>query len=362
VITGGVCCERCPDATPDDLALFARRRILKAAVFTPGLAGPRPGRQSRVPPPLPAQDHLAERGRYRDSPAHLYRAVTGHVLDVSAHFVTIGRAGREQRFALTADSTAWRGWPLDPSAVRPGDEVVIRLVPSRPGVADRIWSNIGRVCGTIVERDSGSLLVAEGATRTLQVVVISDRASAKIRVRFPNLRPGYLIDIIGQRRGDVLEGTVPATYQPPYLASRVVPAAPPPAGRLAESITGSAVWHEPADEPYGVLGLGYPAVDPSAGCAEDMAAAMVPGRPAGYRQLPYLAVGTSLRVRNECSHLSWTLPVTSCAPVARLFNDHCATCRTSPRGRVADLTLASFVALGGELQAGCFNATLTIGR
>ncbi len=53
---------------------------------------------------------------------------------------------------------------------------------------------------------------------------------------------------------------------------------------------------------------------------------------------------------------------TSCAPVARLFNDHCVACRISPRGRVADLTVASFVALGGDLEAGCFHATLTIGR
>ena len=67
-------------------------------------------------------------------------------------------------------------------------------------------------------------------------------------------------------------------------------------------------------------------------------------------------------MHNECSGVSWTLPVTGCAPMARPFNDHCVTCRRSPRGRVADLTLASFVALGGELQTGCFYATLSIGR
>jgi hypothetical protein len=48
--------------------------------------------------------------------------------------------------------------------------------------------------------------------------------------------------------------------------------------------------------------------------------------------------------------------------MARLFNDRCVVCATSPRGRIADLTVASFVALGGDLEAGCFNATLTIGR
>ena len=48
--------------------------------------------------------------------------------------------------------------------------------------------------------------------------------------------------------------------------------------------------------------------------------------------------------------------------MARLFNDRCVACANSPRGRVADLTVASFVALGGELEDGCFSATLTIGR
>lgn len=46
----------------------------------------------------------------------------------------------------------------------------------------------------------------------------------------------------------------------------------------------------------------------------------------------------------------------------RLFCDRCVTCGTSPRGRVADLALASFVALGGELERGCFNATIAAGR
>jgi hypothetical protein len=54
--------------------------------------------------------------------------------------------------------------------------------------------------------------------------------------------------------------------------------------------------------------------------------------------------------------------VTGCAPVARLFNDRCLECGSTDRGRVAELTLASFVALGGELERGCFNATISVGR
>jgi hypothetical protein len=44
--------------------------------------------------------------------------------------------------------------------------------------------------------------------------------------------------------------------------------------------------------------------------------------------------------------------------IARQFCDRCLACATSPKGRVADLTMAAFVELGGNLEDGCFNATL----
>jgi hypothetical protein len=53
--------------------------------------------------------------------------------------------------------------------------------------------------------------------------------------------------------------------------------------------------------------------------------------------------------------------VTGCGATARLFCDRCIACGTSPRGRVADLTVPAFAALGGDLEAGCFNATITVG-
>lgn len=295
------------------------------------------------------------------APANLYRAVSGQIIDVGPQVISIGDAGGERRFALTADATAWRGGPLDPSALSRGDEAVIRLLPSRPGVADRVWANIGRVTGTIVECVPDGVLVAESAARNRQKVVIPEHASRRIQVRFPNLQPGYLIDIIGIRHGGFLEGLIPVSPQPPYRSDLVV-RGPAQGGRPAEMLSGSAIWHDAADEPYGVLGVSYPAIDPAAGCAEDAAAGFAPGQAPAYRDLPYLAVGTALNVRNECTGISWTLPVTGCAPMARLFNDMCFACANSPRGRVADLTVASFVALGGELADGCFHATLTIGR
>ncbi len=349
--------------------------MLKAAVFAP-----QPGTLSRSEPSAkPAdgggrthRDGSLPGGSGRSWPGvpsadvepadrHLYRAVTGTITDVSPHFVVIGDAAGERRFALTSTATAWRGEPLEPSALRPGDEAVIRIVPSQSAIADRIWANIGRVCGVIIESDSERLVVAEGAARAPRTVVISQLASVRIRVKIPNLRPGYLIDIIGVRQQGVLLGLVATSPQPPYRSDHLPPRQLM-GGLLPDAITGCAVWHDNADEPYGLLGVFYPAVDPAAGCMEDAAARIAPGQAQAFRELPYLAIGTALQVRNECTGIGWTLPVTGCSPTARLFNDHCVACKTSPRGRIADLTLASFVALGGELEQGCFNATLTIGR
>ena len=149
-----------------------------------------------------------------------------------------------------------------------------------------------------------------------------------------------------------LLAVVPATAQPPYRAGH---GPPPPMvnGPLPASISGTAVWHEPGDEPPGLLGLGYPALDP-----EDVAQPADGG--AGCVRLPYLSLGSAVQVRNECADRAAVLPVTSCSASARQFCDRCVKCGTSPRARVADLTMAAFVELGGNLEDGCFNATLTL--
>jgi hypothetical protein len=286
----------------------------------------------------------------------LPRTVCGTILDISPQVVVIGTGTAEQRFTLTADATAWRGAQLEPAALRQGDQAVIRLHPSNPHIADRVWANIGRVTGVIAERSGSRLVVDEGATRKRQVIVIAPRAFGRIQVRFPTLEPGYLVDIIGLRRGEELFGMIPATSQPAYPAHRL-PTPPLVSGHVPDSISGAATWHEPRDEPPGILGVAYPALDPETHCAEEAAT----GARHGYARMPYLAIGSVLRVRNDCSGQDCLVPVTGCAFIARFFNDRCVTCGTSPRGRIADLSLASFIALGGDLERGCFNATITIG-
>lgn len=420
------CCERCPGATGTSTSRISRRRLLKAAVFQQKAGQPvgRPGAGRARGPEIgwdqaeavrsgtgtgaatPSRVATADDGQAGTGPAGqpiapagarggagrsgagaadgadrdgtgsgpgatgsgpggaglaLPRAVTGRVTDISPHFITIGDPGGEQRFALTADAKAWRGGTLAPSALRPGDEAVLRLRPTRGKIADRVWANIDRVTGQIVSRDGDVLVVDEGATRGEQKVLIPPKVATLIRVRCHNLEPGYLIDLIAVRRNGALEAVSPGAYQPPYAGDEV-PRPSPYGGRTPDFISGTATWHAPRDEPHGLLGVSYPAVDPECGCAEARAEATASGPIPPFRNLPFLAVGSMLAVRNDCSGLSRALPVTGCAPLARRFNDRCLTCGTSERGRIAELTLASFVALGGELEQACFNATITIGR
>jgi hypothetical protein len=354
---GRGCCERCTDSTPGHQAgAAARRALLKAAVFRSpgapaGLAGQQAGRS--VTAQQSTQQATTTRSAEPGLPA---RAVSGTVLDISPQVLVLDASGTEQRLVLTPESVAWRGSAVEPAALRPGDHAVVRQPPGVGNVADRIWANIGRVTGVIVERSGSRLVVDEGTTRKRQVVVIQPHVAGRIQVRFPTLEPGYLIDIIGLRRENELDGMIPATSQPAYQAD--CPPDPPLISRQArQPLSGSATWHEPHEELPGSLGVRYPALDPQARCAEDAAS----GPPRGYARLPYLAIGSVLQVRNECTGKGSLLPVTGCATIARLFNDRCVTCGTSPRGRIADLTLTSFVALGGELERGCFNANITVG-
>ena len=341
------CCDRF--AGTATTARTSRRRMLKAAVF---------GAQDDLVDGASALTARRRPAAGLPAAGQLPRALTGVVHDVSPHVLVIGTGGTEQRIALTAGATAWRGGPVDPAGLQPGDQTVVRLHRSRRGVADRIWANIGRVTGVIVERDSGGLLVDEGKTRPRQLVRIPEGSTGRIQVRFPNLEPGFLIDVIGLRQSQALEARIPGTSQPAYPVDRL-PVPPMVSGHAPTTIRGSATWHDPCEEPPGLLGVSYPALDPEAGCAEDPIGG---GTPPRFARLPYLAIGSLLQIRNDCTGSSCRMPVTGCAAIARLFNDRCVTCGTSPRGRIADLTLASFIALGGELERGCFNATVTMGR
>jgi hypothetical protein len=322
----------------DDAAMperSARRRSYRAAIF---------GNQESFDVPTTAKS-----------------AVIGQLLDVSPHVIVVHNEHGEQRFALTPRSTAWRGRPMRPAALREGDRAVIRV---NGQIATSIWAQIGRVTGTIIEARGRELLVDTGPGKSRQIVVIDERSMWRIQVRFPRLEPGYLIDVIGVRQQGYLLALLHATSQPPYRGDHA-PTPPLVSGHVPDPVSGTVVWHESGEEPDNLLGVAYPALDPETAC-EPAGSAAEPHAfdphvvAAGCVRLPYLSIGSLLRVRNECTESAQVLPITSCGALSRLFCDRCVECGTSPKGRIADLTMAAYVELGGNLETGCFNASMTV--
>jgi hypothetical protein len=342
-------CDDVSDSTsPARVTRFARRSVLRAAVLGSDFPG----------------------GPGEPSGSALVYTVIGKILDVSPHVLVLETDAGEQRFPVSATAVAWRGGTVAPAALRQGEHAIVRRDKPGSPVVDRIWAEAGRVTGTIIERDGpATLLVDEGPAKGRRIVIIGAGASGRIQVRFPRLEPGYLIDVIGLRHDGFLEALIPATAQPPYRAGHP-PSPPMVSGHVPDPISGTAVWHEPGEEPAGLLGLAYPALDPETSCERTRAAptcesdlhAVDPHATGpGCVRLPYLSVGSTLRLRNDCSGRARSLPVTGCGATARLFCDRCVACGTSRKGRIADLTMAAFVELGGDLEAGCFNVTMTIG-
>ena len=290
-------------------------------------------------------------------PATASSVATGVIEEVREDAIAVDSNQGTEFFDVSPSTVTWLGAHASSSVLRSGDPVIIRYrtpdadVPARRH-AERIWARAGRVTGMIVAADGREFLVdARRPDSSPQRVVFASASSRQIQVRFPRLAPGYLLDVIGTRHADHLLAVAPATAQPPYHAGHS-PRAPLIGGPVPVPISGSAVWHEPDGEPPGLLGVAYPAIDPETGSQPISGGT-------GCVRLPYLSLGASVRITNECADRTAVLPVTSDGAMAREFCDRCVKCGTSPKGRVADLTMAAFVELGGNLEDGCFNATLT---
>ncbi|GLU49785.1 hypothetical protein [Nocardiopsis ansamitocini] len=292
-----------------------------------------------------------------DPPA---RVVRGVLVDISPHLLSLATPHGDERFVLTEATGFWRGTGSGFSDLRPGQDVIVRCVPEAASVAERVWSGLARATGVIAEVDEDILRVDTGHDREPVTVVIPYRASGRMQVRHPRLEPGYLFDAVGLWDDGVLQALLPATSQPHYPAAD----APrrPPVRSAAHAIAGMVSWYDPARggsphaNPMGLLGgLAYPALDRAADCGA------VCDRATGCAALPLLSLGATVGLVNQCTGESAILPVVACGAAVSHFCDRCVTCDSPARGRIAQLTLASFIALGGRPEAGCFNATLTVG-
>ncbi|GAA1786177.1 hypothetical protein [Actinomadura chokoriensis] len=300
------------------------RRRRRAAVFG---APPAPPGPAEARPPL--------------------RAVSGIVLDASPHLLVLAAGGTEVRLAMSGDTRVWHGGRGGLAALRPGRPVIVRR--GERGVAERVWVEIGRVAGTILACGRDAVEVDMGAHRGRARVVIPPHALGRILVRHPRLEPGYLIDVICVGSPDGPRAVRPGTSQPGYRADDL--AAPEATAPVPEVLRGTATWFGDAggEAPDGAA---YPAVDSegaAGGCAD---------APSGCAPFPYLSLGSGITVHNECGGRAATVPVVECGCTAARFCDRCVECGASPRGRIVELTPAAFAALGGDLDAGCFNASV----
>ncbi|MFI6522219.1 hypothetical protein ACIBF1_42195 [Spirillospora sp. NPDC050679] len=283
------------------------------------------------------------------------RVLTGVVLDASPHLLVMRASGGEARVPMTDATTVWHGGRGGLAALRPGREVVVRT--GGDGLsADRVWVDIGRVTGTILACGRDTVEVDMGPHRGRARVVLPPHALGPVLVRHPRMEPGYLFDVICVRSADGPRAVRPGTSQPGHRADQLADAFLRPAGPAAASgsagatggpVRGTATWFGGGEH-----GLAYPAVDPegqAGGCAD---------APTGCAPLPVLSLGSEVAVRNECTGRAATVPVVECGCVAARYCDRCVECGVSPRGRVAELSAAVFAALGGDLENGCFNATV----
>src|SRR5438552_14059835 len=148
---------------------FARRSLLRAAVL---------GRRDESDFSLINTDSSDAGAADRS----LKYTVTGRILDVSPHILVLHTDRGEQRFPIAASAEAWRGGPVSPAALRQGDHAIVRRRHPGGPVLDRIWAEIGRVTGTIIERDGpASLLVDKAPAKGRRIVLIVRRPPAGSR-------------------------------------------------------------------------------------------------------------------------------------------------------------------------------------
>ncbi|MFC5186639.1 hypothetical protein [Actinomadura harenae] len=330
---------------------------------------------------MPAQRDPSARRRYRRAVlggapppsgpgASPLRVLTGTVLDASPHVLVLATATGEARLPMTATTAVWHGGRGGAAALRPGRQALVRM--DADGLAaDRVWLDIGRVTGTLLSARPDTLEVDLGPHRGRARVALDPRSSQLVQVRHPRLEPGYLVDVLCVRSPAGPRAVGPATSQPGHRADAL--ASPAPDAPVPPETRGTATWWGwpgapqstgmgdgttfaagPGGDPPGHA-VAYPAVegeDAAGGCGE---------APPGCVPLPLLSIGGGLDVVNDCSGRGATLTVAECGCVAARFCDRCVECGTSPRGRIAELGPAAFAALGGDLDAGCFNVTVRWG-
>ncbi|WP_046471845.1 hypothetical protein [Allosalinactinospora lopnorensis] len=288
------------------------------------------------------------------------RAARGRLIGVSEQTLHLATPAGEESFPFTGTTSFWRGGDAAPNELHPGDDVVLRYAADGSRVAEQVWAQMARVTGVISSSHEETVQVDIGHDRPSATVVIPYRVSGRMRVRHPVLEPGYLFDAIGVWRDGEVHAVLPATTQPPYSV-RQAPRRPLAYERRSQ-VSGMVSWYDPAlghatdvNPLARLVGAAYPALDSASDCGDGCE------RRQSCLPLPLMSLGTTFSLRNDYTGDTAVLPIVACGAASAHFCDRCAAGAPGERGRLAQLTLLSFVGLGGTPTAGCFNATMRVG-
>ncbi|RKS06889.1 hypothetical protein DFP74_2539 [Nocardiopsis sp. Huas11] len=287
------------------------------------------------------------------------RVARGVVVDTTSYMLCLATPDGEERYLFERFTSFWRGEEVGAGEIRLGDDVVVLCAHDGGLVAERVWAQAARVSGVITARERDALEIDPGHGRPRVVAVIPYRSSGRMAVRHPRLEPGYVFDAVGVWHGGEVRAVRPATTQPPYPLGAAPVRPPVPEG--SGTVSGIATWYDPAwgrashlDPRARVQGIAYPALDRVGHDGCDRRTPCVP--------LPLLSTGATLRLRNDCTRATAVVPVIDCAAADSWMCDLCPACGGQGAGRVASLTMTGFVGLGGRLEDGCFNATITVAQ
>ncbi len=145
---------------PGTRTWHARRALLRATVFD-----------------------TRDREFWSHRPAVARSVATGVITEVREDAIVLDGPGGTEHFTVSPGTVTWLGARTAPSALRSGDQVIIRhrlldaATPMRR-LAERIWARIGRVTGTIVAAQGREFLVDAGRTDgSLRHVVVAAAAA-----------------------------------------------------------------------------------------------------------------------------------------------------------------------------------------
>lgn len=178
---------------------FSRRQILKGAAL--GLAASGVGAFAGASQAV-AQDSSEE-----------FEITGGVLVDSGGGVIEMKDGGKARRVRITGETSVWKGGESLPPALKRGDDLMVKVRPS-DDVALRIWSNLWRVGGTVVDTSRSGYMVRPNDLHNRQDEVIIELADGVLfsdytsegKASRQDLTVGAAVDVIGERlpRGDML--------------------------------------------------------------------------------------------------------------------------------------------------------------